>query len=88
MKVFFLALILVSTSAGYFYSHPVKNQIYSDTINYIPPAEIAARTSDYLFPVAINNKVGFINASGNLVIQAIYETAQAFSEGLCAVRYG
>jgi hypothetical protein len=38
------------------------------------------------FTLVANGKVGFINTSGAVVIPASFESAQEFSEGLCAVR--
>ncbi len=41
---------------------------------------------NHLFPVPIDNRIGFIDSTGHIVINAIYENAQEFSEGYCAVR--
>jgi hypothetical protein len=38
------------------------------------------------FNIVVNNKIGFIDSSGKVVIAAQFNNAQEFSEGLCAVR--
>jgi hypothetical protein len=44
------------------------------------------KAPDYLFPVTIKNRVGFIDSLGRLAIPAVYESCQEFSEGRCPVR--
>jgi hypothetical protein len=41
--------------------------------------------SEGLLPIEINNKCGFINKKGQMVIKPKYDRAQSFSEGLAAV---
>jgi hypothetical protein len=43
-------------------------------------------SNQYLFPVSIKNKIGFIDSLGHQVIPPIYESTQEFSSELCAVR--
>lgn len=40
------------------------------------------------FAITVNEKTGFINTAGDIVIVPRFESAQEFSEGLCAVRIG
>lgn len=41
-----------------------------------------------LFPIVQNDKAGYIDASGQIVIQLQFDDARSFSEGLAAVRAG
>jgi hypothetical protein len=42
--------------------------------------------ADYRFRAGYNGRIGYIDASGRLVIDAVFEDAWPFSEGLAAVR--
>lgn len=43
-------------------------------------------TYPYLFPIIENNRTGFIDSTGRIVIKPIFRTAGAFSEGLAYAR--
>lgn len=43
-------------------------------------------TNQSLFPVKVNNQYGFINEEGRMLIEPVYQSAYAFSDGLAAVR--
>ncbi len=45
-------------------------------------------TSETLHPVLLNGKWGYINSSGNMVIESDFDEARAFSDGYAAVRIG
>jgi hypothetical protein len=43
-------------------------------------------TRPHLFPIVENNRLGFIDTTGQVVIKPVFRTAGEFSEGLAAAR--
>ena len=93
MKSLSLFLLAVSVAIPLFFSAlPPSAAIENISVLNVDGDSTSQRFSrsispqEYLFPVVIDNKTGFIDSLGQLAIPPLYEGAQEFSEGLCAVR--
>lgn len=76
MKIIFTLLTGVASVSAALFAVNKDSQSFSKP-SYMPK---------HLFPVPIDNRIAFIDSTGSLFIPPIYESADEFSEGLCAVR--
>ena len=60
----------------------------SPTPSAIPSPSVAPDVVVDLFPVAVNGRYGFIDASGAMVIEPRFKDTYGFSDGLAAVQVG
>ena len=47
---------------------------------------VLAQTANPLFVISVNDKKGFINKTGTVVIEPRFESARSFAEGLAAAK--
>ena len=47
---------------------------------------VIQKQEDYLFPIEIEGKYGYIDNKGNEIVKPQYEEVSSFSEGLAAVK--
>src|SRR6476469_1923529 len=58
----------------------------TQTILFISLSLLSYGQTQHLFKITQNDKVGYINEKGKIVISTIFLSGNAFSEGLAAVR--
>lgn len=75
--------IIIDTAGNTTGTLPEGSFPYSRTIGYLETG-----FHDGLLPVEKNNKVGYVDKTGNVVIPFIYNEGNNFSEGLAAVATG
>lgn len=84
-----IKLFLVATPLIVFSTGCTAQQKLSEMFPDVPPLLGLPRLSQPdLFPIAVSEKVGYINREGNIVINPQFIQASTFSEGLAAIRLG
>lgn len=78
------ALLLLTCLIGMRGNHPAEK-------NYLPPhlahpATAVFSATDYLFPIEVRNRWGFINQKGEVVIAPRFRSVGTYSEGLIPAR--
>ena len=86
-KTFFLVLVLILISSNLMFANQpsIAERIKATWADRLPNAVVF---SEGLASVKVNNKFGFMDGNGKMVIQPKYDLALNFSEGFAAVSTG
>jgi hypothetical protein len=87
MKMIYIFLIIVLSVIIYSCKTKNDNEIFKDILNdsRINSKEVGERNGIKFFQYMENDKTGFRDLDGNIVIKAIYDSAEMFSEEHSAV---
>ncbi len=79
--IIFLLILGIISCIGYV-------SLAKNNISQEKSMTLVQKQEEYLFPIEVNGKYGYINKSGKEVIKPQFDEVQDFSEGLAAVKIG